>query len=481
MFENILTNFHLEKILWIIKSKLKYMILIGLIGAVLGAGYSMVAGADIYQAQISFYVYSNPDYVTDTGINQSSSDITQASSLLPSYMQILNSNSFLNKVISELELQEYYTPEILRKKIRANSVSGTSVFKVSVYDYSPVIAMNIANEIGELAPDEIIRIVKSGGIGVLDQAELPTEPYESTGTLKYTILGFGGMFVLAFIFCLCKGLMNTTIRRKYEIESLFTIPIIGDVPYKLPIDKKKEVDIRLTRKSDFSWKEAYSNIRVSVLFAKREEKCPIFAITSADCGEGKTVSSLNIASSYAQLGKKVLIIDADFRNSGMAAAVNMKDPKDGLTAYLSEFTNNLEIFELDENLDVILSGALPENPSELLTSDRWYNLLKGYQEEYDAIFVDLPALAIVSDALSMAQMATAYLIVVRAEKTKFDRLEMIIRKLEAVDANICGFIYNCISTKSPDYSLKLYGKEYKNRAEQGIHPQEISKNKSKRK
>lgn len=472
MFENILTNFHLEKILWIIKSKLKYMILIGLIGAILGAGYSIVTGADIYQAQISFYVYSNPNYVTDTGINQSSNDITQASGLLPSYMQILNSNSFLSKVIEELELEDYYTPEKLRKSIKANSVSGTAVFKVAVYDYSPIIAMEVANKIGELAPNEIIRIVKSGGIGVLDQAELPTKPYESKGTVKFTILGFAGLFALSCVVFLFVGLMNTTIRRKYELESIFTIPIIGDVPYKLSVGKKEKADLMLTRKSDFSWKEAYSNIRVSVLFAKKEEKCPIFAVTSADCGEGKTVSSLNIASSYAQLGKKVLIIDADFRNSGMASFVNMKEPKDGLTAYLSEFTNSLEISELDENLDVILSGALPENPSELLTSERWYNLLKEYQEKYDAIFVDLPALAIVSDALSMAQMATAYLIVVRAEKTKFDRLEMIIRKLEAVDANICGFIYNCISTKSPDYSLKLYGKEYKNRAEQDIHPQE---------
>lgn len=188
MFKTIINNFHLEKLIWIIKSKFLYMLLAALIGAVLTGGYATLTQTSTYRAQISFYVYSNPDYVTDTGVNLSSSDITQANSLLTSYMQILNSATFLNEIIDYTGLEQY-TVEALQKRITAAAVSNTAVFKVSVLDQNPVNAMNIANAIGDLAPDEIISIVKSGGIEVLDAAELPTEPYTSTSVLMYALIG----------------------------------------------------------------------------------------------------------------------------------------------------------------------------------------------------------------------------------------------------------------------------------------------------
>ena len=89
MFKTILANFHLEKIFWIIKKNLKYMILCGLIFALLAGGFAYTRQSATYVAQISFYVYSNPDYITDTGVNLSTSEVSQARSLLASYMQIL--------------------------------------------------------------------------------------------------------------------------------------------------------------------------------------------------------------------------------------------------------------------------------------------------------------------------------------------------------------------------------------------------------
>ena len=463
MFSNILTNFHLEKLIWIFKTNLKKIFLFTLIGAVIGGAVALCVDENTYEAEISFYVYSNPDYASESSVNISASEVTSASKLLSSYMQILSSNTFLNKIIEEAGLQDELDKEDLREIISAEAVSNTAVFIVTVADTDPQRAMEIANTIGEVAPDEIISIVKSGGIEVLDYAELPDEAQHSISIPKYICKGCILGFAVGFVVFMFIGLLNTTIRRKYEIEALFNIPIIGDVPYKTPISNNKKEDLFLSSKSEFSWKEAYSNIRISVLFAKKEGKCPIFAVTSADCGEGKTISSMNISSSYAQLGKKVLLIDADFRNSGMAKTLGKKDPDDGLSRYLSGATDKLEIFNLDENLDVILSGELPLNSSELLSSDRWFDLLKEYQTKYDAIFVDLPALAIVSDALTLARMATAYILVVRENKTKFDRFEMIVRKLEAVDANICGIVYNCISTKSVDYRYRNYGTEYDSR------------------
>ena len=217
---------HLEKIFWIIKSKLKFMILGALIMAILAGAAGYFRQSATYVATISFYVYSSPDYVTDTDVNLDSSELTSAKSLLSSYMQIISSNSFMQKVLDSAEVEGKYTVKMLQGRIGAEAVENTAVFKVSVYDENPVNAMNIANTIGELAPNEIISVVKSGGIEVLDKAELPTAPFAATSVLKYAVLGGGAGFIILLCVFMFKGLNDTTVRRKYEIEDLYTIPIL---------------------------------------------------------------------------------------------------------------------------------------------------------------------------------------------------------------------------------------------------------------
>jgi capsular exopolysaccharide synthesis family protein len=435
------------------------MILVALIGAVIGGAFGIYTQSSTYKADITFYVYSNPDYVTDTGVNLSSSDITQANTLLASYMQIMYSNTFLSKVIETTGLTNY-TVAALKKEISATSVSNTAVFKVSVYDTNPINAMNIANAIGELAPDEIIGIVKSGGIEVLDEAQLPTEPYTSTSIFMYALLGAAAGFMLVAVIAVLKGLLNTTLRRQYEIEDMFNIPILGIVPLVLPKKKEKKANVFLDENSSFDLKEAYSNIRASLLFTRKGAKCPIYAVTSADCNEGKTTNVLNIGASYAQVGKRVLVIDADMRNGDMDTTIGVDTRGQGLSEYLADITDDLKFVKYKNDMDVILAGTMPPNPAELLVCDKWYDLLDRCKQQYDAIFVDLPSLGIVSDALSLAEVATAYILIVREKLTRTEREEMVVRRLEAVDANICGFVYNAMSTKSPDYNYKNYGKEY---------------------
>lgn len=461
MFKTILNNFHLEKLIWIVKSKLMYMIVVALTGAILAGGYAYMNQTSTYCAEISFYVYSNPDYVTNTGINLSSSEITQASTLLTSYKQILLSNSFLAKLIQYTGLEEYCTVPYLQKRISASAVSGTAVFEVRVYDDDPIIATTIANAIGELAPAEIVSVVKSGGIEVLDEAELPTKPYATTSVLTYAVVGAAGGFLFAAVCFVIAGLLNTTIRRKYEIEDLFTIPILGTIPL-LSGDKKNEINPVLNEGSSFEWKEAYRELRANLMFQNAQDKCPVYAITSADCGEGKTLCTLNLAISFSKIGKKVLIIDADLRKSNMGDILSIdKEWKEGLSDYLSGEIDNMQVIENSENLHIMLAGTMATDSAELLASEKWYSLLEKCKEKYDMIFIDLPSLGIVSDALSLARITTSYILVVREQQTRFEREEMIVRKLEALDADICGFIYNGMSPKSPDYNYRRHGKEYR--------------------
>ncbi len=459
MFETILTNFHLEKIFWILKTKLKYILFVSILFA-LGMGvYANYTSTSTYLAQISFYVYSNPDYITDPTVNISNSDLTQAKNLVSSYMQILRSKSFINKLREETGLS--YPTEYIRNSISASSVEDTAAFIVNVINPNPTDAMNIANAIGNLAPNEITRIVKSGGIEVLDRAELPTAPYQSTSVIKLVLIGGLGGFALSTFLFMIRGLLDTTIRKKQEVKDIFSIPILGDVPQLLSPSKREIIIKILNSESPFALREAYNNIRANLLFTGGGEKCPIYAITSADIAEGKTLNTINLAISYAQLDKKILVIDADMRKSSMSATLDIEQI-DGLSEFLAGIVDVPRVTEYTYNVHVISTGKIPPNPAELLSSSRWNDFLEHCKNEYDAVFIDLPPVGIVSDALLVARNITAYILVVRERVTKYDREKMIVQKIEALGANICGFIYNGISMKSQDYEYKYYGNEYFN-------------------
>lgn len=175
---------------------------------------------------------------------------------------------------------------------------------------------------------------------------------------------------------------------------------------------------------------------------------------------GKTLTCINLASAYAQLGKKILLIDADMRKSNLKSLLDIEG-KEGLSEYLAGITKELKVYKKAENLYVAMAGEVPPNPAELLSGERWSELLEKCKEEYDCIFVDLPPAGIVADALVLAATATAYILVVREGVTKFDREQMIVQMLEPVGANICGFVFNGISMKSQDYHYKHYAKDYK--------------------
>lgn len=465
MFKIIVANFHLEKILWIIKKNLTYMVFCGLVAALLFGGYAYATRSSVYQAKISFYAYSDPDYASDTSVNITYSEVNQAKNLISSYTQILKSNTFLEALKEETGLN--YSTSTFKNIISTSAVEDTAVFYVYVVDSNPLNAQKIANAIGELAPDMIVTLVKAGGVQVLDSAELPTSPYQQTNVPFTAILGFFFGAILAFIFFILKGLLNTTIRKKYEIEDMFTIPILGDVPEIETEDTKGVIKNSsynpkvLNEDSTFTITEAYNSIRTKLLYTAKDQKCPIYGITSADSGEGKSLNSMNLAISYSFLGKKVLLIDGDLRKSGISRVLKTTS-RQGLSQYLAGINKDYDLFNYNNNLDILFAGEIPPNPMELLSSEKCKNLLESLKETYDVIFIDFPPVGEVADALALADSVTSFVLVVRENHTKFDKEENVIRTIEPLGADICGFIYNGIAVNSREYkyNTKKYGKEY---------------------
>ena len=458
MLETILNNFHLEKILWILKKRIAYIMMLGVLGGMAGGTYAYLTDSTLYRAQVSFYVYSDPDYVYDSSVNISNSEFTQAKNLVQSYILILKSNMVLEKVLEEADMD--WKAETLSGMIATSVVENTSVFYVYVYDSDPYRGMELANAIGEVAPKEIGRIVKSGGVEVIDYATLPETPYSSTSLVKYACVGFAVCFLAAGILFLLAGLMDTTIRRRYELKLAFRIPILGEIPQIRPKERGAKPQTVLGENAAFAVKESYNTLRANLLYTGKGERCPVYAITSADQAEGKTLNSINLAISYAQLGKKVLLIDGDMRNMSVAARLKIRG-RVGLSQYLAGLKDKPLILEYREHLDILAGGETPPNPSELLGGERMKQLLLNLRTQYDCIIIDLPPVGIVPDALMLSHEVTAYVLVVRAGVSHMGREKNAVTLLEQVDADICGILFNDLPPGSKDcnYRLQQYWKE----------------------
>lgn len=459
MFQRMITNLHLEKLLWIIRSRMGAIILSGLVGALLVGAVGLVKGSTIYRAEISMYVYSNPEVMTDTDVNITNNDIAQARGLTDSYMQILRSRSFLQDVLEASGMDAYMNYRILDSEIGAEAVDTTSVFKVYVYDRNPEHAQLIANTIGELAPDRIISVVKSGGIEILDRAEVPRTPYSSTSVCMMALIGAIGGIVLSMIWFIFTGLNDTKIRRRYEITDLFTPEIMADIPQMPTADAatlRKGCEKELT--------EAYRNLRASILNNREDEVCQLYALTSADAGEGKTTIALNLAAAAAAVGKKTIVLNADLRKepeeSGKPEKPEVTSENTDLAVFLRKETDEIRPEIMENGVNYLPLGDLSDEDVELLFGEGFQSVLSKCREEYDLILVDLPPLGVFSDALCMAGEADGYVLVVRENVTRTERVDLIIRKLESAGAAIRGFVYNGISRTSPDYNYGVKARNY---------------------
>lgn len=220
----------------------------------------------------------------------------------------------------------------------------------------------------------------------------------------------------------------------------------------------------LNEETPFHITEAFKTLRTNVYYTSTDEKCPIYGITSAFAHAGKSVIISNLALSFAQMEKKVLLIDADMRRPAIAKIFNSSSKK-GLSdlivnAKMDEDCENYIVPSGYEGLDIMFSGRIPPNPSELLANVALRKYISELKKKYDYIFVDLPPICEVTDAGVIADMVTGYLLAVRADVTDRRALSDALSLLEKMKARVIGFVMNGIDPKTGGYGSYKYGRKY---------------------
>ncbi len=205
--------------------------------------------------------------------------------------------------------------------------------------------------------------------------------------------------------------------------------------------------------------ESFKNIRANMMFslAGTKNKNKVVLFTSAEQGDGKSTTCINIASAYADSNAKVLVIDADLRRPKISRYVNVDRKTTGLSDYLGGFCELEDIIIRPEglNFDCIFSGRVPPNPSELLMIDEVEQMIATLTEKYDYIFIDTPPVGIVAETIYLTQFVTGVVIVIKKDSSHYRAVREAVTLLEFAKANILGFVINdAFSTKSQKYYYK---------------------------
>ena len=206
--------------------------------------------------------------------------------------------------------------------------------------------------------------------------------------------------------------------------------------------------------------EQYRAIRTNIEYSNVDQNTKTILVTSSDKNEGKTTTVSNLAVSFANLNKKVLLIDCDLRNASIHKMFKLNNIY-GLTDILAKdraVDKCIQETEL-KNLYVLTAGAIPPNPAEILSSEKMKNLIEDLKNIYDYIFIDTPPIGLVTDAGVLSSFIDGVVLVVKSESVEKKYLEETKKKLDAVDARILGAILNSYKSEQKDYNYySYYGK-----------------------
>lgn len=216
----------------------------------------------------------------------------------------------------------------------------------------------------------------------------------------------------------------------------------------------------LTPTSDFKSLESYKAIRTNILHLLKNEEKKQLLFTSPYAAAGKTTTCSNLAITFAQLGKKVILVDADMRRPMIHNVFSLPQAP-GLSDYLSEKDADVTINETSySNLYAITAGNIPNNPSELLHSANFTSLIERLSEEYDFVFFDAPPVDAVTDAVIIGEQVFGTILVVRQNSTEKDALCRTVTSLNNIGANILGYVLNSVDYDKFSYRYGHYYNKY---------------------
>ncbi|VBB43631.1 GumC2 (modular protein) [uncultured Desulfatiglans sp.] len=307
--------------------------------------------------------------------------------------------------------------------------------------------------------------MRTGNIRVIDQAEVPRSPVKPNKKLNLLlglIVGLVAGTGLAFFF----EYLDNTIKIPDDLKQHLKIPYLGPTPLieaaGNPGDKgSPSTDLVCLHAPKSTASESFRGIRTNILFSSAEGAPQAILVTSPGPREGKTLTTTNLAVAMAQSGSKVVLVDCDLRRPKIHSLFGVSRER-GFTNLLvgnAELDTTVVSTQVP-NLDLIVSGPLPPNPSEMLGSTRMADLLAELRKRYDRILIDSPPITAVTDSVILSKYVDGVVLVIRAGDTVREVAKNALNQLQAVGAHILGGILNAVDIGKDKYYYYYYYQYY---------------------
>lgn len=414
--------------------------------------YTGLIKQPIYKSSTTYVLISDS---SNEGIT--TSEVTLNEKLIATYKEIIKSRNILEKVIDSLKLD--MTTQELARSISVEQVSTSSMIKITVSNSDPETAKKIAETIGNEFSKEIESLYKISNLGLVDKALVPVVASNESNT-KEMIMINGGALALSLMIIFMLFYFDNTVKDQEQVEEKTNLPVLGSVPLvsKKKEDKSKDLIVHNDPKSPIS--EGIRTIRTNLQFSNVDTVNKKIMITSSMPGEGKSFTSANLATAFAQDGNKVLIVDCDMRKGRVHKIFEISNSKGLSNLLIDNIEKNYKKYIKKtkiENLEVLPSGTVPPNPSELLNSEANKKLIDILEKEYDYIIFDCVPINGLPDSLIMTNLVNKVMIVCAANVTPTELLQKTKTSLQNVDANIAGIIVNKTKTAYNKYYGHYYG------------------------
>ena len=375
----------------------------------------------------------------------SAGDISLSEQLMNTYVQIIKSDSVLEKVINNLQLN--MSVKQLKKAINIVPESKSTVMKIYVTSTDSDQALRIMDELEIVFFDRIEELYNIKSSKVLDTPNVEQAP-SNINPIKHAFFGFLIGFIAAASIVLIREVFNDNIKTENEIEKNLKIQVLAAISHFS--EKYKVVTLMNYNTVVEQFRVLVSNINVL--------KSKSVVVVSNMPGEGKSVVSANLAATYASSGKKTLLIDSDMRRGTQHQIFGIKNQY-GLSNLIFDNSMDYERHiqkDVIPNLDILTKGSANLNYSKLLFSDIIEKILTEAKEKYDFIVVDGTPCQIVADGTVLYKMVDSAIIVVKYNNTKCNDVLKIKRIIKQNGGKVLGAILNDIPGATGKYS-SYYG------------------------
>ena len=363
--------------------------------------------------------------------------------------------------------------DLFKKKL--NSIPENNMMMERMKREDEVLNEHYQQLVKTLETTKMNNVIEKGDVQIVDLAKKPSNPFtpnHKRDIIIFCFIGLGAALAIVFLIEFIDNTIKTIDEiEKYDKSVIGVIPAIGKISSQGILSRylesrsftvlggekgiKRKIITRDNPKSPIS--ESYRGLRTNILLTNTKDIKTIL-VSSAGPGEGKTTTVANLAITFANLGRKTLLVDTDLRRPVIHSVFNVKR-EPGVTNYLSGQTDDYQSLVKSseiENLSLLTSGLIPPNPSEMLGSKKMSQFIKKLESDWDMILFDSPPLVAVTDATMISKEIDSIILVIKAGQTDKKAFHHTMANLKNIDAPLDGIVMNAVTSKSNYGSYYYY-------------------------